>query len=232
MRNSGGRQTQRVRTNLSLRSIRRIGSLRDKDGLPANGASKLVKHRALVLQAASYKQRREARLQEMTANECKALEGLRNPPTFPPGVDEDFEDLNFNFGDVCDGTDTLPISHAGGEFEDLARGVMGEVWRLKDRDNAHRVQHIDNRTRRDRVLRRNVAFNEQIQVMSEAYLIWSLEKSQKGFRNFFECLRSEETDEVIDFNAGQWPVTVIDAFFAEKVILKISSMLRPCKTGD
>jgi hypothetical protein len=63
MRNSGGRQTQRVRTNLSLRSIRRIGSLRDKDGLPANGASKLVKHRALVLQAASYKQRREARLQ-------------------------------------------------------------------------------------------------------------------------------------------------------------------------
>jgi len=82
----------------------------------------------------------------------------------------------------------------------------------KDRDNAHRVQRIDNRTRRDRVLRRNVAFNEQIQVMSEAYLIWSLEKSQKGFRNFFERLRSEETDEVIDFNAGQWPVTVIDAF--------------------
>ncbi|KAG2140350.1 hypothetical protein BD769DRAFT_1650890 [Suillus cothurnatus] len=141
----------------------------------------------------------------MTANERKALEGLRNPPTFPPGVDEDFEDLNFNFGDVCDGTDTLPISHAGGEFEDLARGVMGEVWRL--------VQRIDNRTWRDRVLRRNVAFNEQIQVMSEAYLIWSLEKSQKGFRNFFERLRSEETDEVIDFNAGQWP----------KVILKISS---------
>ncbi|KAG2360381.1 hypothetical protein BDR07DRAFT_1452009 [Suillus spraguei] len=155
----------------------------------------------------------------MTANERKALEGLRNPPTFPPGVDEDFEDLNFNFGDVCDGTDTLPISHAGGEFEDLARGVMGEVWRL--------VQRIDNRTRRDRVLWRNVAFNEQIQVMSEAYLIWSLEKSQKGFRNFFERLRSEETDEMHFVSHLRcllsYGFNVICCTVAEKVILKISS---------
>ncbi|KAG2029540.1 hypothetical protein BDR03DRAFT_1044137 [Suillus americanus] len=149
----------------------------------------------------------------MTAIEHQALEALRDPPTFSLNIDEDLED--FNFGDILDGTDTLPISNAGGEFGDLARGVLGEVWRL--------VQRVDNRTRRDHVLRRNVAFNEQIQVMSEAYIIWSLEKSQKGFKNFFDRLHSEETDEVIDFNGGQWPVTVIDAFFAEKVILKISS---------
>jgi hypothetical protein len=56
-----------------------------------------------------------------------------------------------------------------------------------------------------------------------------------------ERLHSKETDEMIEFNAGQWPVTVIDAFVShlqcllsysfnvicctvtEKVILKISS---------
>ncbi|KAG2117688.1 hypothetical protein BD769DRAFT_1629740 [Suillus cothurnatus] len=137
----------------------------------------------------------------MTANERKALEGLRNRPTFPPGVDEDFKDLNFNFGDVCDGTNTLLISHAGGEFEDLARGVMGEVWRL--------VQCINNRTWCDRVLRRNVAFNEQIQEL-------------------FERLCSEETDEVIDFNAGQWPVTVIDAFYHTITSAMVRQGVIPC----
>ncbi|KAG1859026.1 hypothetical protein DFJ58DRAFT_840305 [Suillus subalutaceus] len=156
----------------------------------------------------------------MTTEERQALEALRDPPTNPPNIAEDSDD--FNLGDIWDGTDALPISHAGGEFRDLARGVLGEVWKLKDQDGAHRVQRVDNRTRRDRVLRRNLAFNEQIQIMSESYLIWSLEKSQKGFKSFYDCLRSKET-EVTDLNGGQWPVTVVDAFFAEKFVLKISS---------
>lgn len=41
----------------------------------------------------------------------------------------------------------------------------------KDQDGTHRVQRVDNRTRRDRVLRRNVAFDEQIQGMSQSYLV-------------------------------------------------------------
>lgn len=57
-----------------------------------------------------------------------------------------------------------------------------------------------------------MAFNEQIPAMSEAYLSWSLEKSQKGFNNFFDRRRSEETNEVNDFDGGQWPMTVVDAF--------------------
>ncbi|KAG1862841.1 hypothetical protein DFJ58DRAFT_839350 [Suillus subalutaceus] len=174
-----------------------------------NRVSKVIKHRVLVLQAASCKQRRETRLQAMTTEERQALEALRDPPTNPPNIAEDSDD--FNLGDIWDGTDALPISHAGGEFRDLARGVLGEVWKLKDQDGAHRVQRVDNRTRRDRVLRRNLAFNEQIQIMSESYLIWSLEKSQKGFKSFYDRLRSEET-EVTDLNGGQWPVTVVDAF--------------------
>ncbi|KAG2362677.1 hypothetical protein BDR07DRAFT_1451032 [Suillus spraguei] len=156
----------------------------------------------------------------MTANERKALEGLRNPPTFPPGVDEDFEDLNFNFGDVCDGTDTLPSAMLVGSSK-----TWREVLWVKSGDCE--VQRIDNRTRHDRVLRRNVAFNEQIQVMSEAYLIWSLEKSQKGFRNFFERLHSEETDEMHFVSHLRcllsYGFNVICCTVAEKVILKISS---------
>ncbi|KAG1807132.1 uncharacterized protein BJ212DRAFT_1449386 [Suillus subaureus] len=61
----------------------------------------------------------------MTAIERQALEALRDPPTFSLNIDEDLED--FNFGDVLDGTDTLPISNAGGEFGDLARGVLGKL---------------------------------------------------------------------------------------------------------
>lgn len=61
----------------------------------------------------------------MTPNERKALEALRDPPTFSSNIAEDSED--FNIDDIWDGTDTLPISHTGGEFADLARGVLGEV---------------------------------------------------------------------------------------------------------
>ncbi|KAG1819866.1 uncharacterized protein BJ212DRAFT_1446161 [Suillus subaureus] len=148
----------------------------------------------------------------MSIDEHQALKALKDPSAFSHDVNEDCED--FTFSDVWDGSDALPISHTGGEFGDLARGVLEEVWRF--------VQH-DNHTQHDCVLQRNVAFNEQIPAMSEAYLLWSLEKSQKGFKNFFDHLHSEETEEVVDFDGGQWPMMVVDAFFAEKLLLKISS---------
>ncbi|KAG1767999.1 hypothetical protein EDD22DRAFT_949807 [Suillus occidentalis] len=222
MRNLG-RQTQRIRTNISLRSIRHIGSSRDKNGLPSRCVSKILKHRALVEQASTCKERREIRLEAMSIDERRALKALQDSSALPTDINEDSED--FTFGDVWDGSDALPISHAGGEFGDLARGVLEEVWRLNDRNGARTVR-CDNRTRRDRVLRRNDAFNEQVPALSEAYLLWSLEKSQKGFKNFFDRLRSEETDEANDLDGGQWPMMVVDAFFAEKLLLKISSRAR------
>ncbi|KAG2031225.1 hypothetical protein BDR03DRAFT_1016312 [Suillus americanus] len=62
--------------------------------------------------------------------------------------------------------------------------------------------------------------DEQIPAMTEAYLGWCLEKSEMGFRSFFDQLRSEEsgTNEVV----YKWSMTIIDVFFAEKVMLKIS----------
>ncbi|KAG1880790.1 hypothetical protein F4604DRAFT_1578517 [Suillus subluteus] len=150
----------------------------------------------------------------MTIDERRTLEALRDDPALLPSSEEDTGD--FNFGDVWNGTESLPISHAGGEFSDLARDVLGDVWKIQN--GTRGVRRVDNRTRRDRVLRRNEAFTKQIPAMTDAYLGWSLEKSKMGHRSFFDQFHNEELDE-----GSEWAMTVIDAFFAEKVILKISS---------
>ncbi|KAG0691985.1 hypothetical protein DFH29DRAFT_986014 [Suillus ampliporus] len=139
----------------------------------------------------------------MTIDERRALEALRDDPALLLSFEEDTED--FNFDDVWNGTEPLPISHAGGEFSDLARNILGDIWRTG--------RYLCNR-----VLRRNVAFTEQIPAMTDAYLVWSLEKSKMGHWSFFDQFHDEEPNE-----GGEWTMTVVDAFFAEKMILKISS---------
>ena len=71
----------------------------------------------------------------------------------------------------------------------------------------NRVRRVDNRTRRDRVLRRNKAFAEQMPVITDAYLAWSLARRKEGF---FERLEREDLDSGSDY--GQWPISVIDVF--------------------
>ncbi|KAG1728938.1 hypothetical protein EDB19DRAFT_1939615 [Suillus lakei] len=112
---------------------------------------------------------------------------------------------DFSFGDVCNGTEPLAISHAGGEFTDLAREVLGDFWRINNR-----VRRVDNRTRRDRVLRRNKAFAEQMPVITDAYLAWSLARRKEGEKTW-----------IVALTTGQWPISVIDVFYAEKVNLRI-----------
>jgi len=74
----------------------------------------------------------------------------------------------------------------------------------------NRVQRVDNRTRRDRVLRRNNAFAEQMVVMTDVYLAWSLTKCKNTFGFFFERLEREELES--DSDCGQWSISVIDVF--------------------
>ncbi|KAG2126906.1 hypothetical protein DEU56DRAFT_958995 [Suillus clintonianus] len=145
----------------------------------------------------------------MSLDERRALEALKegNNTTILDWQDCD----DFSFGDVCNGTEPLAISHAGGEFTDLAREVLGDFWRINNR-----VRRVDNRTRRDRVLRRNKAFAEQMPVITDAYLAWSLARRKEGF---FERLEREDLDSGSDY--GQWPISVIDVFYAEKVNLRI-----------
>ncbi|KAG2342409.1 hypothetical protein BDR05DRAFT_976534 [Suillus weaverae] len=64
----------------------------------------------------------------MSLDERRALEALKEDnDTTIDGWQEDCDD--FSFGDVCDGTEPLAISHAGGEFTDLAREVLGDFWK-------------------------------------------------------------------------------------------------------
>ncbi|KAG2357549.1 hypothetical protein BDR07DRAFT_1453047 [Suillus spraguei] len=116
-----------------------------------------------------------------------------------------------SFGDIWNGTKPLAISHAGGKFTDLAREVLGDFWKMNNR-----VQRVDNRTHRDRVLRRNQAFTEQMPVMTDAYLAWSLAKSKEEFKSFFERLERNLAQD-----CGEWSISVIDIFYAEKVTLQI-----------
>ncbi|KAG2109133.1 hypothetical protein DEU56DRAFT_874515 [Suillus clintonianus] len=147
----------------------------------------------------------------MSLDERRALEALKedNNSTID-GWQDDYDD--FSFGNVCDGTEPLAISHAGGEFTDLAREVLGDFWKTNNR-----VRRVDTRTRRDRVLRRNKAFAEQLPAITDAYLAWSLAKCKEGF---FERLERENLG-LDGFDYGQWPMSVIDVFYAEKVILRI-----------
>ncbi|KAG2108079.1 hypothetical protein DEU56DRAFT_692061, partial [Suillus clintonianus] len=83
----------------------------------------------------------------MSLDERRALEALKedNNSTID-GWQDDYDD--FSFGNICDGTEPLAISHAGGEFTDLAREVLGDFWKT------------------------NKAFAEQLPVITDAYLAW------------------------------------------------------------
>jgi len=62
----------------------------------------------------------------MSADERRALEALREPPMDNIG-DESFGDIHLD--SILDGSQSLEISHAGGEFEALAQGVGIDICR-------------------------------------------------------------------------------------------------------
>ena len=69
----------------------------------------------------------------MSTDERQALEALKDAQTSPniegsPVWNGDSEE--FSFSDVWNGTEALPISHAGGEFTDLAKDVLGDLWKM------------------------------------------------------------------------------------------------------
>ena len=64
----------------------------------------------------------------------------------------------------------------------------------------------DHRTRRDRVLRRNEAFRQQLPVLTQAYLNWSHEHAQKGNKEYFPVAAN------VDNNGELWLLQVIDVY--------------------
>lgn len=77
--------------------------------------------------------------------------------------------------DILTGTETIGISHAGGEFAsviDIADGLLGSANRPRTRDY---------RTRRDRTERRVRAFDAQLPALVDAYMEYILQLGGDGY---------------------------------------------------
>ena len=65
----------------------------------------------------------------MTVTERCVLEALRDPAlnSVSEAVDNDYESDRYG-AMVLDGTESLEVSHAGGEFQELTSGLLGDFW--------------------------------------------------------------------------------------------------------
>ena len=65
----------------------------------------------------------------MTATERRVLEALQDPALnlVSEAVDDGYESDGYG-AMVLDGTESLDVSHAGGEFQELTSGLLGDFW--------------------------------------------------------------------------------------------------------
>ena len=106
----------------------------------------------------------------------------------------DFGNDNPDFGafdNILSGAHPPQISHAGGEFQEMARQVLNAMCTkyispltfatkliLDRRLFVSRRSHRDYRTRRDRARLWAITFERQIPAVAEAYLTWCFNRSQ------------------------------------------------------
>jgi hypothetical protein len=100
--------------------------------------------------------------------------------------------------DVLDGTATISISHAGGEFQDLVNDIS--------QDPTVKKRRRDRRTRRDRILKRVAHFNSLMPFLIREYQFWSLARGDKGYNNL--CNGVPEGSSV----RTQYKIRVFDLF--------------------
>ncbi|KII93196.1 hypothetical protein PLICRDRAFT_383096 [Plicaturopsis crispa FD-325 SS-3] len=205
----------RNRTNLSTRKVRHPGPSRDASGCSIPLTHEVLGPTALAKRAKDMHEKRKIRLQEMTVDERRALEALRELPIAnDDNRDHTFEDVNIE--DILDGSEPLNISHAGGEFIALTEELNSELWKNQYR----RIpRQIDYRTRRDRQERRDRAFNRQMDALVDAYLVWSLDRAENHDAGFFTRLADWTRDASAD--SGCTEVTVVDIFTVKKISLPI-----------
>ncbi|KAI5988030.1 hypothetical protein EDD15DRAFT_2172946, partial [Pisolithus albus] len=94
---------------------------------------------------------------------------------------------NTALGDVLDGTEQLEVSNAGGELTDLAR-------------------EKDYRMPRDRILRRNEVFDQQLPALTQAYLCWSYTWTKGKSREYFPKSADDGN------SVTSWTLQVIDVY--------------------
>ncbi|KAG1844390.1 hypothetical protein F4604DRAFT_1884460 [Suillus subluteus] len=131
--------------------------------------------------------------------------------------DDHFDDNGELSSSILDGSEPVDISHAGSEFFELTREMMGDFWNVSSW-----AQHPDYRTRRNRTQRRTEAFDNQMPVLIHAYLDWHLVNSATGGQGFFShCTAAACQGTIPDINAGAIAIKVVDMFYTEKVPLTI-----------
>lgn len=140
-------QPRRPRTNLSLRVVRRIPSIKDRNGIPwLHQPDKVDRNKAIVNRAATLHERQKTRregtyilqsnvllitdkliITAMPTEQRQALETLISSSNRQA---EEWLDVPFDatLDDVLEGTEPLEISNGGQEFIDLARDITGD-WK-------------------------------------------------------------------------------------------------------
>ncbi|KAI6027836.1 hypothetical protein BKA83DRAFT_4471322 [Pisolithus microcarpus] len=171
----------------------------------------MYRHKALVELAAAARKCQQEQLERMMPEERQALEALREEKN--KDQECEWEDAgNIAFEDVLDGTEQLEVSNAGGELTDLAQELLGELFKDYSRKGPQRK---DYRTRCDRILRRDEAFNQQLPALTQAYLDWSYTREKERRKEYFPKSEGDGS------SAASWMLHVIDVYRAEKVTLGI-----------
>ncbi|KAI6015478.1 hypothetical protein BKA83DRAFT_4465568 [Pisolithus microcarpus] len=94
---------------------------------------------------------------------------------------------------VLDRMEQLDVSHAGGEFQELTSELLGDFW--KSTSQEVRAKCPDYRTFQDHSAKWTATFSVQLDVMTEAYMAWSLNQGGAGGKGFFDSdeRRAEKT---------------------------------------
>ncbi|KAI6153044.1 hypothetical protein BKA82DRAFT_150864 [Pisolithus tinctorius] len=85
---------------------------------------------------------------------------------------------------VLDRMEPLDVSHAGGEFQELTSGLLGEFWKSTSQKIGGKC--LDYCTFQDCTAKWTAAFNVQMGAMVEAYMVWSLIWKGASGRGFFD----------------------------------------------
>ncbi|KAI6142300.1 hypothetical protein EDD17DRAFT_1662346 [Pisolithus thermaeus] len=161
----------------------------------------------------------------MTVTERHALEVLQDPASNSV-VDNPIGDdcKRDGYGEmILDGMEPLKVSHAGGEFQELTRGLLGNFW--KSTPEKARGKHLDYRTFQDHSTKQMAAFSVQLGAMAEAYMAWSFKQRGTGGKGFFdsdEQHRWEEQQNKCDsVNMKLLSVLVLDVFCTKKTSITV-----------
>ncbi|KAG1805499.1 hypothetical protein EV424DRAFT_1474356 [Suillus variegatus] len=151
----------------------------------------------------------------MTLEEKRALEALQERN------DDNIMFDGFNGDDdfgssVLDGSESVNISHAGGELHELTRQLISDFWKGNSQTRGHRA---DYRTRRDRTRRRTEAFDQQMSALTRAYLDWNLANGGSDGSQAIDCVVVLMPSRYA-LDAERLPLTILstDSFIASALV--------------